>query len=214
VRVLCGMVVSLALAAQQPAPAGVVRGELLEWDAGETAGELVIGTADHHVFHFLFDARTYVERDKQCISIGQLRKGDALEIVSDRVSALSLGYARTVHVLDRQAQARAAAQSARLRAYRSPIENIAPRGDLTFSGIISRLHSQWLVLRTRLDGEKAILLRRDTRYLEDGFQVDAASLKPNTRVFVRAGRNLDDELEAYQVVWGEILFPGPVSLRP
>jgi hypothetical protein len=30
----------------------------------------------------------------------------------------------------------------------------------------------------------------------------------NARVFVRAGRNLDDNIEAYQVMWGDILRPG------
>jgi hypothetical protein len=29
----------------------------------------------------------------------------------------------------------------------------------------------------------------------------------NTRVFVRAGKSFDNEVEAYQVVWGEILQP-------
>ena len=37
----------------------------------------------------------------------------------------------------------------------------------------------------------------------------SASLHPNMRVFIRAGKNLDDEIEAYQVVWGEILTPNP-----
>jgi len=37
--------------------------------------------------------------------------------------------------------------------------------------------------------------------------VEAADLKPNTRVFVRAGKNLEDQIEAYQIVWGEILQP-------
>jgi hypothetical protein len=64
------------------------------------------------------------------------------------------------------------------------------------------------VLRTRLDGDTQVLLRPDTRYLEAGAVVDSGALKPNTRVFVRAGRNLDGEVEAYQVIWGGILDPG------
>jgi len=61
-----------------------------------------------------------------------------------------------------------------------------------------------LTLRTRVDGEKLILLRQDTRYIGDGQRVGADGLKRNTRVFVRAGRNLDNDVEAYQVVWGGI----------
>ena len=34
-----------------------------------------------------------------------------------------------------------------------------------------------------------------------------ASLKPNMRVFVRAGKDLYDQVEAYQVIWGKILDP-------
>jgi len=87
------------------------------------------------------------------------------------------------------------------------IDLLAPRGNLTFSGVIARLAADRLVLHTRLDGEKTILLRDDTRYLDNGTDVDAADLKANTRVFVRAGKNLEDQVEAYQVIWGAILEP-------
>jgi len=84
---------------------------------------------------------------------------------------------------------------------------LAPRGNLTYSGVIARLTVDRLVLHTRQEGEKTILLRLDTRYLEGGTMVEAADLKPNTRVFVRAGKNLGDQIEAYQIIWGEILQP-------
>jgi len=78
-----------------------------------------------------------------------------------------------------------------------------PRGDRTISGVIIRRDARAITLRTH-DGEQTLLLRRDTRYLGDGAQQDAASALVNTRVFVRAGPNLDGRLEAYQVMWGEI----------
>ena len=63
------------------------------------------------------------------------------------------------------------------------------------------------MLHTR-DGDRPIpRLRRDTHYVQDGESVDGASLKPNMRVFVRAGKDLWDQVEAYQVFWGEILQP-------
>ena len=34
-----------------------------------------------------------------------------------------------------------------------------------------------------------------------------AGRKPTTRVFVRAGKNLDDQVEAYQIIWGDIMEP-------
>lgn len=198
---------TLVLPAQEPAPLGLVRGELLEWDAAGTSGELSIRTSGDQVFRFLFDPKTYVEREKQRIPVSKLRKGDALEIIADKAAGLNLRYARTVQVIERQPPPKLPVSLGRIRVYRSPTEHIAPRGNLTFAGVISRMTDERLVLRTRLEGEKIIFLRQDTRYLEDGSQVEASTLKPNTRVFVRAGKNLEDEIEAYQVVWGEILSP-------
>jgi hypothetical protein len=88
-----------------------------------------------------------------------------------------------------------------------PTLSIAPRGSLTFTGVVLRMDDDGMVLRTRVDGEKWILVRRDTRFREDGLRVEPSSLHSTTRVFVRAGKNLDGEIEAYEIVWGEILTP-------
>jgi hypothetical protein len=79
-------------------------------------------------------------------------------------------------------------------------------GNLTFAGVVARLSGQSLVLRTRA-GEQTLIIRRDTRYVDNGDTVEAAELRPNMRVFVRAGKNLYEQVEAYQVIWGEILNP-------
>jgi len=94
---------------------------------------------------------------------------------------------------------------ARLRAMRTPPHSIVPRGNLTFAGIVLRLSPEFMVLRTRSDGQKTILIRHDTGFVERGCRVDASELAVTTRVFIRAGRNFEGDLEAYQVVWGEIL---------
>jgi hypothetical protein len=78
-----------------------------------------------------------------------------------------------------------------------------PRGDRTVSGVIVRRDARSITLRTR-NGEQTLLLRKDTRYLGDGTPQDATAALVNTRVFVRAGRNLEGGVEAYQVMWGEI----------
>jgi len=72
---------------------------------------------------------------------------------------------------------------------------------------VGQMKGDAMVLHTRLDGEKTIYLRRDTRFLEGGFQVASTELRTHTRIFVRAGRNLDNEIEAYQIVWGRIMDP-------
>ena len=89
----------------------------------------------------------------------------------------------------------------------STADLLYPRGNMTFSGVVLRLNPEMIVLHTRKEGEKIIRLRQDTRFLDSGNPASRATLAVNTRVFVRAGRNLDDEVEAYQIIWGEI--PGP-----
>jgi hypothetical protein len=196
-----------AILAQAP-PLAIVRGNLLEWESRNGAGELSIRTAANQVFRFAFDAKTYFERESESTSISKLQKGDFVEIVSDKAPEISLRYARTIHVVDRQPPRRRAPESlGRYRAYRSIFDRITPLGDLTFSGIVARLDDGRMVLRTRTGGDKTIVLREDTRYLAGGLQVEPADLKPNMRVFVRGSKNIDDEVEAYQVVWGEILEP-------
>jgi hypothetical protein len=198
------------LAAQDPRFSGVVRGVLIECDQTIPAGEFSVRAAiTNQVYHYTFDAKTYVEREDQRTSMAGLRKGDTVEVVSDREDSVAIHYARTVHVIEARAAARPVSQTGRSRLNRSPIELLAPRGNLTYSGVIARLAADRLVLHTRQEGEKTILLRLDTSYLESGTLVDAADLKPNTRVFVRAGKNLADQIEAYQVVWGDILEPTP-----
>jgi hypothetical protein len=203
----CCWLAASAAFAQSDAPPGMVRGDLLEWEAAKGAGEFSIRTAAHQVFRFSFDSKTYFERDLERCPVEKLQKGDLLEIVSDHAGP-ALAYARTVHVMERERPARRAAASlGRYRAYRGSADRMVPLGNLTFSGVVSRVNGGRVVLRTRREGEKTFLLREDTRYVENGTQVTAAELKANTRVFVRGAKNFEDDLEAYQVVWGEILEP-------
>ena len=196
------------LGAQGPAFPGIIRGVLLECDSPAFSGQFAIrAQTSNQVYRFTFDPKTYVEREERRISMAGVRKGDIVEVVSDRDEAAVVHYARTVHVIEIRPAPRPPVSQGKFRLYRSPVEFIAPRGNLTFSGVVSRLAPDRIVLHTRLDGEKTILLRQDTRYLEEGSLVEAADLKPNIRVFVRAGKNLDDQIEAYQIIWGEILEP-------
>ncbi len=195
-----------SLSAQTQVPSGLVRGVLLEPATTSSSGQFSIRAGGTTVYQFVFDSRTWIEKERERVPLTALRKGEVLEVVCDLDDA-PLRYARMVHVVEKPVMVRPPLGGV-YRSRRSPVEFIAPRGDITFSGIVSELSSERLILRTRLDGEKIIFLRKDTRYLEDGFQVEPAILKSNTRVFLRAGRNLDNELEAYQVIWGEIFEPG------
>jgi hypothetical protein len=79
---------------------------------------------------------------------------------------------------------------------------------MTFSAVVLRVAPEVLTVRVRGDAqEKTVMLRPDTRFLAHGAPVTEAALRPNTKVFLRAGKNLDGQLEAFQVVWGDILQP-------
>jgi hypothetical protein len=200
------LLIPAALAAQQPPAAALVRGVLIERDTQTTAGEFSVRAPDNHVFRYRFDEKTYVERDQLLSSIPRLQPGDKVEVVSDEGPGSTLRYARTVHVLETPPPPRPLTQG-RLRAYRTSVERVVPIGTLTYSGVVFRLNAERVVLHIRGAADQTILLRQDTRYLDNGDTVEPGELRPNMRVFVRAGRTLFNEVEAYQVVWGQILMP-------
>jgi hypothetical protein len=195
----------MGLMAQEIAPIGIVRGVL----AGCDPTHLTITDEDSHTFRFVTDGRTFIERDHQRIYCPKLSKGDHMEIVSDRSTELGARYARLVSVVnfDLRPRRRAVILPRAPLPYEDPTASWAPRGSLTLTGVVLRSESAGMVLRTRIDGQKWILLRKDTRFREDGLLVEPSSLRASTRVFVRAGPSLDGEVEAYEVVWGEILSP-------
>jgi hypothetical protein len=198
-----------SMAAAQTAPPSspaLIRGVLLERDAPGGSGEFSVRAADNQVFRYHFDAKTYVEREAQMIDVRRLLPGEKVEVVSDTVPGSVLRYARTIHVFQDAPPPRSLT-AGRLRAYRTTAERSVPTGTLTYSGVVFRLTGERLVLHTREGGDQTILLRKDTRFLENGETVEAANLKPNMRVFVKAGKDLYDQVEAYQVIWGSILDP-------
>lgn len=181
--------------AQEPAPKGIVRGRLVQ----AAGGNLSIVTPLGSSYRCSFDNHTYIERDGQRIFAPALRADDPVELITD----IKAGdcYARTVRIVPTMSRLLGG------RPYRPALDHIFPRGNLTFAGVVRRFNGKVLVLRTREEPEKIVLLRDDTRYLEGGHPADFTRLAVNTRVFVRGGRNVENDLEAYQVIWGEI--PGP-----
>jgi hypothetical protein len=205
------LLVPAFLAAQpQPASLAMVRGILLERDPQTASGEFSVRRDDNMVLRYRFDSETYVERDQELMAVSRLRPGEEVEVISDEGPATSLRYARTVHVIeDPPPQRRLPERRAPLAtsAYRSSLEGLLPPSTLSFSGVVFRLNEGRVAIHTHEAGDQTILLRQDTRYLEDGATVAAKDLHPNMRVFVRAVRNLYDEIEAYQIIWGHILLP-------
>jgi len=200
--VLC---LPVALLAQTATSAYQVRGILLERDPQTITGEFSLRAADNQVFRFRFDGKTSVEREQRSIEVARLEPGEEIEVATDVQGSL-LRYATGVQVLRSPTPPRLLS-AGRVRIYRNPIDRVIPAGTLAFSGVVSRLNGERVILHTRASGDQTILLRQDTRYVDNGDVVDSTDLKPTMRVFVRAGKTLYNEIEAYQVVWGQILMP-------
>jgi hypothetical protein len=186
-----------------------ITGVVLERDAQTASGEFSVRLPDHLVVRYRFDARTAVERDQQKVEVARLKPGDQVEVASEAISGMVLRQATAVRVIA-PAPAPPTARPIPPRRFGTAsrvIEDRTPVGTLTYSGVVSRLNGDRIVLHLRDGAEQSLILRTDTRYLLNGDLVDAVTLKLNTPVFVRAGRDLWDQVEAYQVIWGRILAP-------
>jgi len=193
-----------AATAQENGPIGVLRGNLVAWNGTARAGTLEFNSSGGRLLQCSYDDKTWFERENQRIAVSGMSVGERIELVADRNPPSPACYARTVQVFDVRVPTRTAAGKPRLLSS-SVTDSFAPRGDMTIAGIVLGIDGNWLKLRTRNDGHREVLLRPDTRYLGYGTPADRASLRQQTVVFVRAGRNLDGDVEAYQVIWGEIL---------
>lgn len=195
--------------AQVSAPVGVVRGEVMRAQGSENVGDLTLKVSDTQVYTCHFDGFSYLERDGQRIGAGALKPGDKLEIIADQKPGTTSCYARTVRVVYDRPVVTNPGYRVNLRSAPrvGTADLLFPRGNMTFAGVVLRMNPEMIVLHTRTDAEKVVRLRQDTRFMDSGAPCTRATLPVNTRVFVRAGRNLDNEVEAYQVIWGQI--PGP-----
>lgn len=204
------LIITIVLAAvtvtgQESGPIGILRGDLVTWSGTARAGHLTFRSADNRLLECGFDDKTWFERENQHIVISAMKAGDHLELVADHKPPSAACYARTVQILDATPPRRTASGKPRLRSHNSATELFAPRGDMTFAGIVMGINGNWLTLVTRNKDRHMLLLRPDTRYLGGGLPLDRSNLSPQTLVFVRAGRNLDGDVEAYTIVWGDIL---------
>jgi hypothetical protein len=198
--------VALTQAQAPPSQASFLRGVLLERDAPGDSGEFSVRGPQSEVVRYRFDAKTLVVLGDRTGSIAQLHPGEEVEVQSDPIAESPLRRALFVHAVALPAPPRPTSRP-RTPTSSLPPETMFPRGDLTYSGVVSFLSDGRLVLRTRDAGEQTILLRRDTRYLAGGDIARGSDLKANMRVFVRAGKDLYGHTEAYQVMWGRFLEP-------
>lgn len=204
------------LAAQTVPPGGVIQGTVLESER-RPAGALTVRANDNEVTCFQFDPKTFVLRDGKRIAMTGLDPGQAVEVIWEEGAKPRQPYALVVRLLSATAASApfvppSARREPAPRSYpelwdNSPLDDLFPRGNLTFSGRVRDLSAGRLVLGLKQGQEIALELRPDTRYFQAGSQVTQSSLRVNSTVFVRAGKNFEGAIEAYQVVWGNILRP-------
>ena len=202
------MLLALTAIAQDNAPPGFFKGDLVSWSGTAESGQFIFRTTANRVYSCFYNDKTYIERDHRRITFKDSEKGDLLEVLSDYGNASMPCYARLIGVFDPQRTDLTPRVRQRTKTPTRPIEPFGPRGNMTISGLVLHVTSNTLTLKSRAGGQQTIRLRADTRYSSEGQTADVGNLRPNTLVFVRCGRNLDDEVEAYQVIWGEILQPG------
>ncbi|MBX5494318.1 MAG: hypothetical protein IRZ15_03190 [Bryobacteraceae bacterium] len=204
---------TLGALAQDGVRPGFFEGELLEREGTASEGTLTVREQDNKVYRCSFDSKTYIEHSRHPASAMLLKAGDHLLLLAERNPGNSKCYIRALRVMEAPAKAEPR-PSQRVPMRKAPrattsyaLESLFPRGNLTFAGVVVRRSPERIILRTRSGEEQSILLREDTRFLGSGLPVNADDLPLNSWVFVRAGRNFDNEVEAFQVVWGEILQP-------
>jgi hypothetical protein len=182
------LLAAVGAAAQENAPSGFLRGQLLSWTGTPRAGEFTFQASENHLYFCSYDDKTYFEREKRHITIAGTEKGDRLEVVSDQRQGSTVCYARTVHIVDEPRIVKLPGVRPRPRPVSTP-DLAATRGTLSFSGVVLKATPETLYLRSRAGERSAIRLRPDTRYLMEGQPAEVGSLRANLVVFVRAGRD-------------------------
>jgi len=199
----CAFAADTAVSApiQGDMPTGFVRGTMAAWEGTPASGQITVRSGSGSLSSCGYDFQSWFERAHERIAVSKLLAGEPLEVLADRKPGSRLCYVRIAHVLDPPVRV-----NPRRAAAVRPSAPLVLRGDRTISGIVLRHESEGhaVTVRTRTE-ERIILLRPDTAYIGNGLQLDSSALPVNTHVFVRAGRNSDGRIEAYQVMWGSIV---------
>jgi len=198
-RMIVIAVATASLCAAVDMPKGLFHGQMVSWEGSPLKGVLLARSAAGIVEGCGYDSMSIVQLSRQRITVAKLEPGDPIEIITDHKPGSRDCYIRMLDVVPPAPPPNRVKPVVVAR----PAFDL-PNGDRTISGVIIRRDTRSLTIRTR-DGEQTLLLRKDTRYFGDGAQQDAAAALVNTRVFVQAGPNLYGGIEAYKVMWGDIL---------
>ncbi|MBZ2184310.1 MAG: hypothetical protein K7J46_06325 [Bryobacter sp.] len=179
---------------------GIVEGRLVRVKEG--AVEVELGADQRR--ECAVDGRTYIDRERQRMELGDLRAGDLLELVTEKQGVGGRCFARMIHVVG---QEKRFGGRGKVGVVKRSTESFAPRGSLVLTGLVRSVDGVWLELRTRQEGTMRLRLRPDTAFVNEGQEVGREGLERQTAVSVRAGYDLSGELEVFQVSWGGIVQP-------
>ena len=188
--------------AQENAPPGLLRGDLISWQGVPAQGQFKFLVWPDHVYTCSYDDRTSIELDKQRTTMDRTTKGDHLEVVADRQPGSSQCYARALQI---KHQFLPGANLLLMDPWATESWSLP----FTVSGAVSGITPEMLILRLRSGAHKIIRLGPQTSYLHDGQATDGSALESNRVIFIRARKDLRGETQASQVIWGDILQPQP-----
>lgn len=142
--------------------------------------------------------------DQRTPELGQIRAGD----VVDWSPGFDGGGRCQIARLKFIGRAYDPGRQPRLKLDLNPLNVLIRRGNVMYGGVIASLDAQQLEVRNSRGERIRTLLRDDTHYFRDGLPSARLELVLNQVVSIRAGRNLEGQLEAFYVMWGDILRPG------
>ncbi|MEZ5398605.1 MAG: hypothetical protein R2729_02985 [Bryobacteraceae bacterium] len=181
-------------------------GELIQWKIQGLAGDMALRTDESATERCRLLAGSRIMRAGIRIHPHGVRLGDTVEVLGDYRGGRCL--VRQLIIRQYQGERKMVNGKYRSPLYsRSYLDALWARGVLTFAGAVGRMEDGRLVVVTRNGRERSFALRDDTVFQNEGRQVERESLETFTRVFVRASRTADGDLEAYQVSWGTLLRP-------
>ncbi len=198
------LAVSKAWSADEALPKPLSSGYFVAWTGSDAAGHFEFRTAAQSTFRCGFTGKTYFEREHRRTRISLIPEGEPVEVLSERLTSPPSCRALIVRV-GRLANPQGAGLFR--KPWSTPTESFAPRGNLVLSGVVVRVEDPYIWLRTRAGESLMIAIRPDTRITAQGMASDRMSIPFNRPVFIRAGKSLEGEVEAYSLMWGEILQP-------
>lgn len=198
------LLVALNLTAEERLPNPLSSGVFVEWTGSDSGGSFSFRTAAQSTFECAFTGRTYFEKEHRRTRVSLIPAGEPVEVLSERLANPPSCRALIVRV-GQQAHPQGAGTFR--KPWATPTEAFAPRGNMLLAGVVVRVDQPYIWLRTRDGKSHVIVIRPDTRISAEGTIVGRDAIPFNRPVFVRAGRSMDGDIEAYTMVWGDILLP-------